>query len=45
MFNKIIDWFVNNRFLILIVLFVIMVGVVMVILKLNLDVFFDVINV
>ena len=45
MFNKIIDWSVNNRLLILIALFATMVGAVMVIPKLNLDAFPDVTNV
>ncbi|MDO6445659.1 CusA/CzcA family heavy metal efflux RND transporter [Colwellia sp. 1_MG-2023] len=45
MFNKIIDWSVNNRLLILIALFATMVGAIMVIPKLNLDAFPDVTNV
>ena len=45
MFNKIIDWSVNNRLLILITLFATMVGAIMVIPKLNLDAFPDVTNV
>lgn len=45
MFNKIVDWSVNNRLLILIALFVMVVGAVMVIPKLNLDAFPDVTNV
>ena len=45
MFNKIIDWSVNNRLLILIALFATMVGAVIVIPKLNLDAFPDVTNV
>ncbi|MBL1384321.1 MAG: efflux RND transporter permease subunit [Colwellia sp.] len=45
MFNKIIDWSVNNRLLILIALFASIVGAIMVIPKLNLDAFPDVTNV
>ena len=45
MFNKIIDWSVNNRLLILIALFATIVGAIMVIPKLNLDAFPDVTNV
>lgn len=45
MFNKIIDWSVNNRLLILIALFATIVGSIMVIPKLNLDAFPDVTNV
>ncbi|MDN4504066.1 CusA/CzcA family heavy metal efflux RND transporter [Alteromonadaceae bacterium BrNp21-10] len=45
MFNKIIDWSVNNRLLILIALFAAIVSAVMVIPKLNLDAFPDVTNV
>ncbi len=45
MFNKIIDWSVNNRLLILIALFATIVGALMVIPKLNLDAFPDVTNV
>ncbi len=44
MFNKIIDWSVNNRLLILIALFATIVGSIMVIPKLNLDAFPDVTN-
>ncbi|MBE3672060.1 cobalt-zinc-cadmium resistance protein CzcA [Pseudoalteromonas paragorgicola KMM 3548] len=44
-FNKIIDWSVNNRLLILIALFATIVGSIMVIPKLNLDAFPDVTNV
>ncbi|WP_111977512.1 CusA/CzcA family heavy metal efflux RND transporter [Algibacillus agarilyticus] len=45
MFNKIIDWAVTNRMLILIVLCATIVGAIMVIPKLNLDAFPDVTNV
>ena len=45
MFNKIIDWSINNRLLIVIALIATMVGSVMVIPKLNLDAFPDVTNV
>ena len=45
MFNKIIDWSVNNRLLILIALFATIVGAIIVIPKLNLDAFPDVTNV
>jgi len=45
MFNKIIDWSVNNRLLILIVLLASIVCAIMVIPKLNLDAFPDVTNV
>ena len=45
MFNKIIDWSINNRLLILITLFATIVGAIMVIPKLNLDAFPDVTNV
>lgn len=45
MFNKIIDWSVNNRLLILIALFASIVSAIMVIPKLNLDAFPDVTNV
>lgn len=45
MFNKIIDWSVNNRLLILIALLATIVGSIMVIPKLNLDAFPDVTNV
>ncbi|GAA74842.1 protein HelA [Pseudoalteromonas sp. BSi20480] len=45
MFNKIIDWSVNNRLLILIALFASIVCAIMVIPKLNLDAFPDVTNV
>lgn len=45
MFNRIIDWSVNNRLLILIALFATIVGATIVIPKLNLDAFPDVTNV
>lgn len=45
MFNRIIDWSVNNRLLILIALFVTIIGAMLVIPKLNLDAFPDVTNV
>lgn len=45
MFNRIIDWSVNNRLLILIALFATIVSAIMVIPKLNLDAFPDVTNV
>jgi len=45
MFNKIIDWSVNNRLIILIALFATIVGAIIVIPKLNLDAFPDVTNV
>jgi len=45
MFNKIIDWSINNRLLILIGLIATIVGSIMVIPKLNLDAFPDVTNV
>lgn len=45
MFNKLIDWVVINCLLVVIVLIMLIVSVVFVILKLNLDVFLDVINV
>jgi len=45
MFNKIIDWSINNRLLILIGLMATIVGSIMVIPKLNLDAFPDVTNV
>ncbi len=45
MFNKIIDWSVNNRLLILIALFATIVGAIILIPKLNLDAFPDVTNV
>lgn len=45
MFNKIIDWSVNNRLLILIALFASIAAAIMVIPKLNLDAFPDVTNV
>ena len=45
MFNKMIDWSINNRLLVLIALIVTLIGAVMVIPKLNLDAFPDVTNV
>jgi len=45
MFNKIIDWSVNNRLLVVIALIMTMVGSLIVIPKLNLDAFPDVTNV
>ena len=45
MFNKIIDWSINNRLLVIIALIVTMAGSLMVIPKLNLDAFPDVTNV
>ncbi|MGB1200294.1 MAG: efflux RND transporter permease subunit [Cognaticolwellia aestuarii] len=45
MFNRIIDWSINNRLLILIALMATIVGSIMVIPKLNLDAFPDVTNV
>ncbi|MEW6990022.1 efflux RND transporter permease subunit [Colwelliaceae bacterium 6441] len=45
MFNRIIDWSINNRLLILIALVATIVGSIMVIPKLNLDAFPDVTNV
>ncbi|WP_111978742.1 CusA/CzcA family heavy metal efflux RND transporter [Algibacillus agarilyticus] len=45
MFNKLIDWSVNNRLLILIALFASIAAAIMVIPKLNLDAFPDVTNV
>jgi len=45
MFNKIIDWSINNRLLVVIILMATMVGAVMMIPKLNLDAFPDVTNV
>ncbi|MDP2561232.1 efflux RND transporter permease subunit [Psychrobium sp. 1_MG-2023] len=45
MFNRIIDWSVNNRLLVLILLVVTLVGAVISIPKLNLDAFPDVTNV
>ena len=45
MFNRIIDWSVNNRLLILISLFATIIGATLVIPKLNLDAFPDVTNV
>ena len=45
MFNRIIDWSVNNRLLILIALFATIIGATLVIPKLNLDAFPDVTNV
>ncbi|TYK66808.1 efflux RND transporter permease subunit [Colwellia echini] len=45
MFNKIIDWSVNNRLLILIALFASVAAAILVIPKLNLDAFPDVTNV
>ena len=45
MFNKMIDWSINNRLLVIIALIATMAGSVMVIPKLNLDAFPDVTNV
>ena len=45
MFNKMIDWSINNRLLVVIALIATMVAAVMVIPKLNLDAFPDVTNV
>jgi cobalt-zinc-cadmium resistance protein CzcA len=45
MFNKIIDWSINNRLLVIIALIVTMAGSLMVIPKLNLDAFPDVTNI
>jgi len=45
MFNKMIDWSINNRLLVLIALIVTLIGAVIVIPKLNLDAFPDVTNV
>jgi len=45
MFNRIIDWSINNRLLILIALFATIIGAILVIPKLNLDAFPDVTNV
>ena len=45
MFNRIIDWSINNRLLVLMVLVVLIVSAVITIPKLNLDAFPDVTNV
>jgi len=45
MFNKMIDWSINNRLLVVIALIAIMAAAIMVIPKLNLDAFPDVTNV
>ena len=45
MFNKIIDWSINNRLLVVIALFATIAGSILVIPKLNLDAFPDVTNV
>lgn len=45
MFNKIIDWSITNRFLVIIILIATIVGAIMMIPKLNLDAFPDVTNV
>lgn len=45
MFNKIIDWSINNRFLVVIILIATIVGAIVMIPKLNLDAFPDVTNV
>jgi len=45
MFNKIIDWSINNRLLVMIILMATIVGAIMMIPKLNLDAFPDVTNV
>lgn len=45
MFNKLIDWSINNRLLVVIALIAILIGSIMTIPKLNLDAFPDVTNV
>lgn len=45
MFNKIIDWSINNRLLVLILLLIVIVSAISMIPKLNLDAFPDVTNV
>ena len=45
MFNRIIDWSINNRLLVVLVLFTIIAGSILLIPKLNLDAFPDVTNI